>query len=109
MSFYMSVMINRAIASKITKILSLENVKICPFDKMHPIQPNEFFFQISLRHILAKSRSNVFFEKFDPQYATGMTFKWLIVAKVDQISSKMKKHFKNMKKCIMFTTKLHVF
>ena len=45
MSFYMSVMINGAIASKITKILSLENVKICPFDKMHPIQPNEFFFK----------------------------------------------------------------
>src|SRR6266496_4321439 len=98
MSFYMSVMINGAIAPKITKILSLENVKICPFDKMHAIQPNEFVFQISLRHILAKSRSNVFFLKFDPQYATVMTFKWLIVAKVYQILAKMKENFKNTKK-----------
>src|SRR6266496_4921333 len=97
MSSYMSVMINEPISSNITKILSLENVKICPFAKMLPIQPNEFFFQISSRHILAKSRSNVFFEKFDPQYATVMTFKWLIVAKVDQIFAKMKEHFKNMK------------
>src|SRR6266496_3454915 len=98
MSFYMSVMINEAIASKITKILNLQNMKICSFDKMHPIQPNEIFFQISLWHILAKSRSNVFFEKFDPQYATVMTFKWLIVAKVYQILAKMKENFKNTKK-----------
>ena len=66
MSFYMSVMINEAIASKITKILSLQNMKICSFDKMHPIQPNEIFFQISLWHILAKSRSNVFLKNLIP-------------------------------------------
>ena len=89
-------MINEALSSKLTKILSLANLSI--FNKMHPVQPNEIFFQISLRHILAKSRSNVFFEEFDPQYATGMTFKWLTTAKVDQISTKMKGHFKNMKK-----------
>src|SRR6266568_8793220 len=97
MSSEMSVMLKEAISSNITKILSLENVKICPFDKMHPIQPNEIFFKYHCGIYWPRVEA-MFFEKFDHQCATGMTFKWLTLAKVDQISTKIKGHFKNMEK-----------
>ena len=44
MSFYMPVMISEALSSKITEILSFENVqKFHIFGKMPPIQRNEIF------------------------------------------------------------------
>src|SRR6266581_3996791 len=98
MSSYMSVMINEALSSNITKILSLKYLKICPFlIKCIPFSQMNLFSNIIAAYT-GQEYNQCFFEKFDPQYATGMTFKWLTLAKAYQIPAKMKEYFKNMKK-----------